>query len=93
MKLPALEHNGKRDPMLTLVFVVVILSGIKFIFDGVTISILGHVISFSHTDGGTYAAFLGPTLGAHSFTSTRNNNMMPDQILSRITPDDPDLEV
>jgi hypothetical protein len=64
-------RTKQEDPMLTLTCIVVIIAAIKFLFEGVDITIAGHVFSFGHADGGTYATVLTPVLGAHGYMNTR----------------------
>jgi len=79
------SKTNKQDVMLTLVFYAVIVAGIKFIMEGVSFSVMGHVLNLGHTDAATYAAFLTPILGTHGFIDSKTPHLtQPPKV------DDPD---
>jgi len=67
--------TNKKDVMLTLVFFSVIIAGLKFLFEGVNLTILGHAVNLGHTDASTYAAFLTPVLGSHSYIDAQTPHL------------------
>ena len=71
LKMLVNAKTNKEDVMLTLVFYVVIIAGIKFLLDGVEFTFQGHLVNLGHTDGGVYAAFLTPILGAHGYIDSK----------------------
>jgi|SRR5579859_4495289 len=79
------KNSGKTDVILTLVVLAVMSAVIKFLLDGVTIDIFGHIINFGHTDSVSYGTMLSPILGAHGYMSGRGSNI---STLSRV--DNPD---
>lgn len=70
-------RTGLPDVMLTMTVVTVVTAAAKFLLDGATANILGHVINFGHVDPSAYGMFLAPVLGAHGYTMTRPNTMSP----------------
>ncbi len=66
-------HTRQTDVLLSLVVFVVIICGIKFLFDGATIQIFGHLINFGHVDSMSYGTMLAPMLGAHGYVATKPN--------------------
>lgn len=65
--------TGQTDVLLSLVVFVVIICGLKFLMDGATIQIFGHMISFGHVDSMSYGTMLAPMLGAHGYVTTKPN--------------------
>lgn len=82
MKLRYLKHprTGRPDMMITLSTIAVVSASLKFLFDGSAL-----VELFGHCDSTTYAAFLGPILGAHGFLEVKNKDKP-----TKIKIDDPD---
>jgi hypothetical protein len=74
LKLILVKHpvSGKTDVILSLVVFAVMICGFKFLLDGMVINIMGHVISFGHTDSLSYGSILSPILGAHGFIEGKN---------------------
>lgn len=60
------QKLAKTSPtvMEVLSVLVVVVAAIKFLFEGGTVTVFGHA------DASTYAMFLGPVLGAHSYIRT-----------------------
>ncbi len=73
MKLRFMKNpeSDRPDGMLTLAFIVTIAATIRFLLDGVTVTVFDHVIAFGKVDALVYGALLTPVLGAHSFKDTR----------------------
>lgn len=63
--------TGQVDVILSLVVFVVVICGLKFLFDGVSIHVFGHLVSFGHVDSMSYGTMLAPTLGAHGYITTK----------------------
>jgi hypothetical protein len=59
--------NDKDDPMMTLAFLAGVACIIKFLFEGVSFTIMGHIVNLGHVDSMTYVSLLTPVLGAHSY--------------------------
>ncbi len=78
--------TGKPDVILTMVVFVIVVCAIKFLLDGVTLKLFGHVISFGHTDSFSYGSLLSPVLGAHGFIEGKNASTYNS--INRV--DDPD---
>ena len=64
--------SDKIDPMLSLSVFVVVICGVKFLFEGVSVAIGEHTLSLGHVDPAAYAALLTPVLGAHGYTAVRS---------------------
>lgn len=56
-----------KDPMFTMAIFAVAACLIKFLMEGVAFTVEGYNISLGHADSLTYAAILGPVLGAHGY--------------------------
>ena len=54
-----------------LVAITTMAAVIKFILDGVTLTLYGHTVNFGHMDAMTYTALLAPVLGAHAWMQTK----------------------
>lgn len=63
--------TGEIDVILSLVVFVVVICGLKFLLDGVSIQVFGHMVSFGHVDSMSYGTMLAPTLGAHGYIATK----------------------
>lgn len=63
----SLKRGAMRNAMLFIVIAV----GVKFLLDGVTLTLAGTTFDFGHVDSLAYAALLTPVLGAHSYTAVR----------------------
>ena len=63
--------TGEVDVILSLVVFVVVICGLKFLLDGVSLQIFGHLINFGHVDSMSYGTMLAPTLGAHGYIATK----------------------
>lgn len=74
-----LKHprTGLPDVMLTLSTVVVLAASVKFLLEGINLTIFGHMVNFGHADAMTYGTLLTPVLGAHGYTMTRPNTANP----------------
>lgn len=64
-----LKHPQTNEPdlLMTLAWVVTLVCSIKFLFEGIEITIGAHTLSLGHADATTYAAMLAPVLGAHGW--------------------------
>lgn len=60
-----------RSPTGILSIAVVSVCCFRFLLDGVSFSLFGHPFSIGHTDPTTYATFLTPVLGAHSYVQCK----------------------
>lgn len=69
--------TGQIDVILSLVVFVVVICGIKFLLDGVSIQVMGHVVNFGHVDSMSYGTMLAPTLGAHGYITTKGQAPAP----------------
>lgn len=54
-----------QDSMRQVLSFIVIAAGIKFLLDGVTITVLKYSMDMGHLDPLAYAAILTPVCGAH----------------------------
>jgi hypothetical protein len=63
--------SNKPDPMLTMSVIVVTVASLKFLLEGVTVTIHGHDVSFGHVDALVYGALLTPVLGVHGYIKAR----------------------
>lgn len=68
-------RTGLGDPMLTITVIAVGIAALKFLLDGASITLFGHILDFGHVDPLTYGSLLTPILGAHSWQNTRPNTM------------------
>lgn len=57
--------------MVTMTVLATTAAVIKFLLDGVSIDVAGHVLSFGHVDSMAYGSLLTPVLAAHGFVDTR----------------------
>lgn len=89
MKLRFLKNpkSNKPDGVLTLAFIVTIAATIKFLLDGVTVTVADHVINFGKVDALSYGSLLAPVLGAHGYLDGRFKKREE----SNERPDNPDL--
>ena len=61
-------HTGEPDMFITLSTLAVISAIIRFLFEGADIVVFGHTLfAHLHTDPSSYALFLTPVLGSHSY--------------------------
>jgi hypothetical protein len=69
MQFPFLNNpdTGKPDEMVTVTLIVTLAAVFRFLVDGMTLNILGHVLTFTKLDSSVYIALLGPVLGSHAF--------------------------
>lgn len=89
MRFPLFSHptTGKRDVLVTVTILICCVCAAKFLFEGISFTLFGHIISLGHADSMSYGAMLGPTLGAHGAVEfNRVSNQDPNQ--PRV--DDPD---
>lgn len=63
--------TGELDPVLTLSAFVVFICGVKFLLDGVSLTIAEHTLTLGHVDPLSYGSLLAPILGMHGWVSTR----------------------
>ena len=63
------KDSEEVDVILSLVVFAVIIAGLKFLLDGVSVTIFGHLVNFGHTDSLSYGSMLTPILGAHGYIS------------------------
>lgn len=80
MKLPFIVHpdTKQRDPMLTMSILVILAATGKFLLEGISMTVLGHMINFGHADAGLYGALLVPVLGAHGYLHAKRNDKKED---------------
>lgn len=92
IRLLSIKHttSGKHDPMLTLTVLAVLICILRFLFDGATFVIFGHVLNLGHVDSMSYGALLSPVLGAHGAKEWKMSSNNPAESLSALAPDDPD---
>jgi hypothetical protein len=65
-------QTGLPSEMVTLTIMVTVAATARFLLDGVSIQIFSTHTTFSHIDSMTYAAFLAPILGSHSFLKNKD---------------------
>lgn len=61
----------KSDPMFTMACAAIIICLLKFLMEGVSVTLEGHVFDLGHADASTYAAILAPILGAHGYVAVK----------------------
>ncbi len=66
-----MNKASERNTLLTLVILTVVCCLVKFILDGVVVSIYGQTINFGHVDATVYLTLLSPILGSHSFIESK----------------------
>lgn len=66
-------RTGKCDPFYTLVCVTVVVCLLKFLCEGVSITVADHIVSLGHVDSGTYGLILSTVLGAHGYLETKSD--------------------
>lgn len=90
MKFPTIKNptTGKPDIILTLSALACSAAIVKFLLEGVTLQVSGHVVDFGHVDSLTYGTLLAPILGAHSWTTTKTNNRTSLKERKTDNPDD-----
>jgi hypothetical protein len=73
MRFPFINDpkTDKPSEMVTIVMMTTTAAVARFLVDGVSINIEGHVIAFGHIDAMVYASILAPILGAHSFIGSK----------------------
>lgn len=86
MKFPFI----KNDPMLTLVYLTVVVCLTKFLFEGMTVTLAAYTFTLAQSDAGTYAALLAPILGAHGYVTVRTPPPKLADLKKDVTPDNPD---
>jgi len=59
--------TGEPDEMVTIAMIVTTAVVFRFLVDGLTITVLGHVFTFTKIDASVYVSLLAPALGAHSY--------------------------
>ena len=63
----------KLTEISVLSAIVVVTCSIKFLFDGVSLDLLGHSVNFGHIEPSAYLGILTPVLGAHGWIKGRSN--------------------
>lgn len=64
------SKSGRADATLTLAVYGGFAAVIRFLFDGVTLTIGGNVFAFGSVDAMAYTALLAPILAAHGYIHT-----------------------
>jgi len=64
-----------RNPTPHMTVIVVLVCSIRFLLDGITVSMFGHSLTVGHTDPLAYGSFLAPLLGAHGYIHTRTTKV------------------
>ena len=59
--------SASEHPTTFLTFIVVVVCAFRFLLDGLTVSFMGHNISFGHIDYLAYTSILTPVLTAHGY--------------------------
>lgn len=77
--MKALKFLGK-EPLASLVALTILVCLIKFLMEGISFDYHNHPVSLGHADSLTYAALLGPILGAHSYTKVKGTKETPEVI-------------
>lgn len=74
------EHpdTGNKDPYYTITIIVLSVTAAKFLFEGVSLTLWGHIINLGHADAATYMAVLAPVLGAHGYMSVNKKKGSDD---------------
>lgn len=80
----------RNDPMLTMVVLAIVVCLMKFLFEGITITVAAYSLTVGHSDAGTYAALLGTILGAHGYVAVRTPPPKLGDLKKDVTPDNPD---
>ncbi len=80
----------KNDPMLTMVLVSIGVCLAKFFLEGIHITLGTWSFTVAASDAGTYAALLGPILGAHGYVEVRKPPPKLSDLKRDVTPDNPD---
>lgn len=71
MKWIVNPSSGKEDPMLTMSVLVVTVASIKFLLEGVSLTLSGQSVTFGHVEAMVYGALLTPVLGVHGYIKAR----------------------
>lgn len=66
--------SNKSDPMLTMSVLVVSVAALKFLLEGVTMTVGGHAVNFGHVDAMVYGALLTPVLGVHGYLKGKKSD-------------------
>lgn len=74
MKALVNPKTGKRDIFYTLTALAMLGATLKFLAEGVEVTIMGHVLNLGHADPLSYGAFLAPVLGAHGYVHSNDKN-------------------
>lgn len=76
MKFPFLNdpQTGAPDEFVTIAMIVTLAVVFRFLVDGSSWTILGHVFTFTKLDPGVYIALLGPALATHGYQSVSKGN-------------------
>lgn len=79
MNFPLINHptRGTPDVMVTLALLVTLAATLRFILDGVSLTIAGHTLAFGHIDSMTYGALLTPVLGGHVISESQQMPAKP----------------
>lgn len=62
-----------NSPTTTMALIVVVTCALRFLLDGITLTLFGHSLSIGHTDPLAYGAILTPILAAHGYVRVRIN--------------------
>lgn len=62
-------NSDKPDPMLTITIIAISVACLKFLLEGLSITVDGHVIDFGHVDALAYGSLLTPILGMHGWVN------------------------
>lgn len=92
-KEPSLAESFREsfeNPTFILSSITVGVCALRFLFDGVAITILGQRIEIPHTDSLAYGSILTPVLAAHGYL--RANAKVPHVKKEKVVVDNPDQE-
>jgi len=75
MNFPFLNNpdTGKPDETVTIAIFVSLAVVFRFLVDGMTLNLFGHLITFSKLDATVYISLLGPALASHSYVKVKSD--------------------
>lgn len=63
--------TSERNTMMTLVVLTVVCCLVKFVLEGVVVTLYGNTVNFGHVDATVYLTLLSPILGSYSFIESK----------------------
>lgn len=77
-KVSKLAQTISDNPTGFLSILVVMICSFRFLLDGISVTVSGHLLQISHTDPLAYSSILAPILGAHGYVRTRVDSQKVD---------------